>query len=195
MPEADSNQVEKSPEEIQFEKYGHNIAQPTLRELAENERIIRTMGLKFIVTNQFKVGDVLDEATAAFINGAWHTAALNRFAENRKLILENIKAGKTVTYDDIDGELADFMEEFTYSPRQLQPAEEGETPADAKLKAVIAFGRPYFNKAMKGLIADRKEYETRLKLWVTENRTMLEGMMADEKASVEKLLAAMTSEE
>jgi hypothetical protein len=48
---------------------------------------------------------------------------------------------------------------------------------------------------MTGLIQDRKEYETKLKLWATENRTMLEEMMNAEQASVSKLLTAMTGEE
>lgn len=187
----DAPKREPTAEEIQFEKYGHNIAQPELRKLEENERIIRTMGLRFIVTNQFKVGDVLDEATAAFINGAWHTAALNRFAPQRESLLE---FGDRLTYDQIDGELQDHLEEFTYSPRQLQPTEPGETPADAKLKAIISFGRPHFNKAVKGHTWERKEYEANLKAWAIENRVMLEVQMESEQASVKKLIAAMSGD-
>ena len=183
--------AEKTPEELRFEKYGHNITQPSLRDLQENERIIRTMGLKFIVTNQFKVGDVLDEQTAAFINGAWHTAALNRFAPQREALLEY---GDRLTYDQIDGELSDHMEEFTYSPRQLQPTEEGDTPADVKLKAVIAYARPFFNKAMTGLIKDRKEYEVVLKSWVIEHREFLESQMKAEADSIAKLITSMSGD-
>ncbi len=144
------------------------IPQPALRALAENERYVRTAGLRFIIPQNFKPGDVLDENTAAILNASYTTLVVNRFAAIRKVLLEN----PDCTYQMLDKELQAHFDNFKYNPRPVRTPgdEDGKTEEDREL---IAFARPIFHKTFGGQGIERKAYEALLVEWVVGNRTML----------------------
>lgn len=166
----------------------HNILQPPLRPVGENERIVRTAGLKFIVPMNWKPGDVLDETSAALLNTAFCTAAINRFSPIRKALLEN----PDCTYDDIANELQDYFETFKYNPRTVDSSKPEDTRS-AEVRELEAFARPYFNKAWGGGQLPRKEYETLLREWIDENTEFLTTQFEVHKASVNSLVSDLTT--
>lgn len=153
------------------------IAQPALKELEPDERVVRTAGLKFIVKNPWKPGDVLDERSALLLNTAWHTAGLNRFSETRKVLLEN----PDCTYQDLDKALQAHFENFTYTPRPLDTSD--PTDLSDEDRELIAFARPRFNKVVGGKGIPRAEYESMLREFVTNNKVaLMQAMRTQEKA-------------
>ena len=174
----------------------HSILQPPLRELAPGERVVRVAGLKFILPCQFEAGFVLDEFTAEFLNISYHTAIINRFKPTRELLLENPAA----TYEDLDSALQGHFEQFvlpqarTRSPEPEPPEPDEAALAEAgALKALIAFARPHYNKAMKGHGLGRKEYETHLLNYVSDNRSMLEDLMSTEKKRLKSIMSKLSA--
>lgn len=167
------------------------LKQEPLRDLAPNERVVRTAGLRFILPCQYKPGDVLDEDTAALLNVAVHTAILNGFAETRRTLQDN----PATTYQDLDAALQAFASEYKRTPRVLDTSD-GSGAKTQEERDLIAFARPHFNKVFGGKNLARKDYEERLVAWVGENTEMLKELKAAESASMSKLkgyLSAMVS--
>lgn len=159
------------------------IAQPELRKLADNERYVRTAGLKFIIPQNFKPGDILDVHTAAMLNTAYTTLVINRFSTTRQALLEN----PNCTYKDLDTALQGHFDNFKYTPRPVRaPGEDNDlTDEDRDL---ISFARPHFNKAFGKQGIDRKAYEALLREWVVGNREMLGKLKAQADANSQALL-------
>lgn len=157
------------------------IKQPKLKDLEPGERVIRTAGLKFIVKCPWKPGDTLDETSALLLNTAWHTAALNRFSETRKVLLEN----PDCSYEDLDKALQAHLENFSYTPRPLDTSDPTD-PTDED-RELISYARPIFNKVVGGKGIERKQYEEMLREFVTNNRVMLLQRMRAEQQAMSKL--------
>lgn len=158
------------------------IPQPELRKLNPNERYVRTAGLKFIIPENFKPGDVLDEHTAAMLNTAFTTLVINRFSPTRQALLEN----PNCTYKDLDTALQGHFDNFKYTPRPVRAPGEDEGLSDED-RELISFARPHFNKAFGKQGIDRKDYEALLREWVVGNREML----ADLKTSADARQTAL----
>ena len=166
----------------------HTIAQPALKDPGPNERVVRVAGLKFILPCNWAPGDVLDEETARFLNAAWHTAAINGFAETRRELLSDVRT----TYDDLDAALQGFYDAYKRTTRSsdTSKAKPGRTPEE---RALISFARPHFNRAMRGKDLTRKDYEDLLLKYVTRNRAKLEGAMRRETQAMEELTNRLAS--
>lgn len=158
------------------------IPQPALRKLDPQERYVRTAGLKFIIPENFKPGDVLDEQTAAMLNTAYTTLVINRFSVTRQTLLEN----PNCTYADLDKALQDHFDNFKYTPRPTRAPGEDEGLSDED-RDLLTFARPHFNKAYGGKGLERKDYEALLRTWVTSNREMLAEMKSKADAAFESL--------
>lgn len=158
------------------------ISQPKLRTPLPNERVVRVAGLKFILPNNWAPGDVLDEDSAAFINAAWHTAAINGFAEIRQSLLNDPRT----TYEIFDQELQTFYDSYKRTTRQLDAsdAKPGRTPEE---KALISYARPRFNNYMGGKKHSRAKYEELLLVFVEGNRTKLLAEMKRENKAIKDL--------
>lgn len=167
-------------------KPSHSIPQPELRDLLPGERVVRVAGLRFILPPQFKPGDVLDENTAALFNAFYHTAIVNKFNKIKDTLLENANT----TYEDFNTELQAFAQTFTYTPRTTKPTEAKPAKSEAQ-KAMEAFARPYFNKAMKGHGLPREEYEAKLTTYVLANAAMLKEQMEAEDALLQSLMSGL----
>lgn len=184
--------TKKSPAEIALgaaalipkAKPAVEIPQPELRPLDSHERVVTTGGLKFILPCAYKVGDVLSEESAAFINAAHHAALINRFGELRRDLMSRPNA----TYETIDDALQLFARDFKVTPRdtstQAGPQEPERTDEDRELEA---YARPLFNKALQGHGLSRKEYEAQLREFVRNNREAIVEARDHEKASITKL--------
>lgn len=168
------------------EASGPRIPQPELRELENNERYVRTAGLKFIIPQSFKPGDVLDEHTAAMLNAAHTTLIINRFSVTRKALLEN----PNCTYNDLDKALQDLVANFKYTPRPVRAPGEDEGVSEEE-RDLIAFARPYFNKAFGGQGIERKDYEKLLREWVGLEREMLTKLKTAHDNAFESLTKDM----
>lgn len=164
-------------------------APPTFRQkrLApinpETHRIVRCAGLKFILPNVWKAGDVLDAEAAAFLNIAHHTAVLNRFGATREELLSKPET----TYDDLDSALQAFFEDYRHTPRPASAPTENELLTDHE-KDLIAFARPFFNAKFGGKGLDRKDYEKRLREYVLANQASLSKALAEERAAMKALI-------
>lgn len=166
------------------------FAQKLLRDLGTDERVVRIAGLKFILPNQFKPGDVLDETAAIFINTAWHTAIINRFSPLREELLKDPRT----TYDVFDGELQAFVDGFKWTPRPKKTSKDPIKLSEEE-KALESFARPMFNKAMKGHGLPREQYEAFLREFIVDNRAMLEEAFARQKESVDSLIAFLDGDQ
>lgn len=150
------------------------IPQPELRTLASNERVVRTAGLKFIVKNNWKAGDVLDERTALLLNTAYQTIVINRFAPIRQALLDN----PDTTYDDLDKALQDHLENFKYNPRPVDASDAKDDSRTQEERDLEAFARPHFNKAFGKQGIARADYEALLRDYVRDNRELLTKLKA-----------------
>lgn len=159
--------------------------QPKLRP-ADNERIVRHAGLKFLLKNVWNPGDVLDEESATFINTAWHTLVLNRFSDQSDLIHENPKS----TYDDLDRALQLHAESYKWTSRPASAPTDRQLLTDED-KELIAFARPVYNKKVGRTGMARKDYEKQLLDFVIENKTALLPAMQAEKQTMADLTAAL----
>ncbi len=159
----------------------NGIKQPQLRPLEPKERYVRTAGLKFIVPEYFSPGDVLDETTAALLNTFYTTAAINRFSETRRVLLDNPET----TYYDIDCALQAHFDNFKYTPRPTRV--DGSEPDNTLDRELISFARPVFNKHFGGKGLDRKDYENLLLSWVNDNREMLQNLMEKQNSRIKSL--------
>ena len=159
--------------------------QPKLRT-ADNERVVRHAGLKFLLKNNWNVGDVLSEEDAAFINTAWHTLILNRFGEESDLIHADPKS----TYNTLDSALQQFAEGYRWTPRPASPPTDRELLTDED-KELIAYARPVYNRKVGGTGMARKDYEDQLREFVLANKSILLPAMNAEKASMAELTEAL----
>lgn len=169
------------------QKPAHNIAQPPLRPLEPNERVVRIAGLRFILPCRWSPGDVLDENSALLINTAWHSALINRFGETKRVMLEN----PACTYLQLDEALQGFEESFKYTPRPID-ASDPKAGKSQEERALESFARPHFNKAMRGHGLSRPEYEKYLQSYIADNRDLLLGLMADEKRSINRVIESLS---
>lgn len=163
------------------------ITQPKLRDPSEHERVVRVAGFKFILPCNWKPGDVLDEDSAAFINAAWHTAAINGFSERRRDLMNDPRT----TYQVLDEELQAHYEVYKRQTRTLDAsdARPGKTDAEKKL---ISYARPRFNAAVRDKKLPRKDYEALLVKYVEKNRAKLEADMKREHKVMKDIMAQMS---
>lgn len=152
------------------------IQQPELRDLYPNERIVRVAGLKFILPGRWQEGDVLTEEDAIFINTAFHTAVINRFAPTREALLADPATG----YEDLEDALLDFLDSYKWTPRPASHPSDDVEPLTEDERDLVRFARPHFNKAMKGTKVSRADYEATLRKWVLANKSVLEPMLEAE---------------
>lgn len=167
-------------------KFNHGIKQPKLKELGPNERVVRTAGLKFILPNNWKAGDILDEQSAAFINTAWATFVLNRFSPIRDNVLEQ----PCPTYTDLDRALQATFEDAKWTPRPARPPSDTEL-LDNEDRALISYARSEFNKRFGGKSIPRKDYEKKLRDFVLENKPILLASMQRENAAMKRAMDAL----
>lgn len=167
-------------------KSAHSIKQPKLSTVQPNERVVKTAGLKFKLPNIWSEGSVLDAESALFINTAYHTTVLNRFAETRDALLNS----PSTTYEDLDAALQAHFESYRWTPRPTKAPTDRELLTDED-KDLIAYARPVFNATFgkKGL--PRKDYEAKLMQFVLDNKATLVKSMAAEQATMAKLLATL----
>lgn len=158
------------------------IEQPPIREPHNDERVVKTAGLQFILPCVVKPGDVFDETRAQFYNAAWHHAVINRFTPIRQTMIEN-----GANYEEIDRELQAFFDEFNYLPRQPSAKTEEKSAQSEEDIALEKFARNLFREHVRGSLKSRGDYEKRLKSWITENREQLVTLMFKEQENIQQL--------
>lgn len=166
------------------------LRQPLLNELGSGERIVRVMGLKFILPCAFKRYMTLnDQWIVDFLNTAWHTAVINRFtATVRDELLKN----PALTYEQVEEALIRTFDEFEWEGRPTKPPRLVDIQDDNQ-KARIKYARPLYNAAMKGHSLDRAEYELKLFEWTEQNVEVLDEMRSaseTKNAALRNMLAA-----
>lgn len=163
----------------------HHIKQIKLRTPSD-ERVVRHAGLKFLLKNVWRPGDVLDEESAVFINTAWHTLILNRFGEQSAEILANPKS----TFEDLDSALQQHAEGYRYTARPASVPTDRELLTDED-KDLIAYARPVYNKRFGGTGMSRSDYEDQLREFVLKHKSELKASMEAERATMADLTSSL----